>query len=559
MKNFFLTLFFVLTTFVSFSQTNPTDACGAGAQSLPVGTVGSCTANGYTLPGSYSNGGAVNASCAGGYGSDADDGWYSFTAGSTSTTIDLRGDRNMVAAIYTGSCGTGEVTCMTLDANTNGTLTFPTTNGTTYYLQIHRRSGNNTASMSGNICIYQSYPPFQCSATAVTFETGPFTSACAGTAQNITTDMDAREYVTVNVDAGQPYTFTATGSNTFLYVTSSDGTTQYVQSGSPLVWTSAFTGTIRVYLFGSSTCGLGGGGGVTNRTLAVTCGTAAPTGNVNCSARTPICSDNNFSGNNSGYGTQELTASNQGCLGSTEHQSSWYSFNALTSGTVSFDIETAIDYDFAIWGPNKTCGSLGAPIRCSFSGLYGNTGLGSGATDLSDGDYTGANGELDAWVAPLTVTAGQSYIMLIDNFTANSTSFTIDWTMSGGSAATLNCTPLSVDDFVLKGKSYQGFNKLEWDFDVSSVSIEKSTDGVNFVTVKSTDSNNFVDENPSSLTYYRLSAFHGKSNLVSLINDDNFTYKVLKITSITGQEVSSDYQGVKLYFYEDGTVTKKIN
>jgi hypothetical protein len=33
------------------------------------------------------------------------------------------------------------------------------------------------------------------------------------------------------------------------------------------------------------------------------------------------------------------------------------------------------DYDFALYGPNVTCTSLGTPLRCSYAAVTGNTGL----------------------------------------------------------------------------------------------------------------------------------------------------------------------------------------
>ena len=84
------------------------------------------------------------------------------------------------------------------------------------------------------------------------------------------------------------------------------------------------------------------------------------------------------------------------------------------------------DYDFAIYGPDVSCGGLGGPVRCSYAGTFGSTGLGNGATDASEG----AGG--DAFVAPLNVQPGQGFYLVVDNFSSNNTSFNLAW---GGSAA----------------------------------------------------------------------------------------------------------------------------
>ncbi len=137
-----------------FAQ-NPTDACGPGVQTLTSNA--SCTPGAYTLPGSYANGGAVAASCQG--GQDRDDGWYQFVATGTSTTVDVTGDETRTVAAFTGSCGTGELACDNQTAGTTASITFATTIGTTYYIQIHRNSGNNTATMTGTVCVYAGASP----------------------------------------------------------------------------------------------------------------------------------------------------------------------------------------------------------------------------------------------------------------------------------------------------------------------------------------------------------------------------------------------------------------
>lgn len=130
---------------------NPSDGC-AGVPSLTVNT--SCVTTSFTLPGSYSNGGLVmSASCAG--GNDMDDGWYSFTATSTSTTIELNGDRAKAVVVWTACGGGTEIGCDQQVAGTTASVTVATTIGVTYYVQVHRRGGNNSATMNGDICIYE--------------------------------------------------------------------------------------------------------------------------------------------------------------------------------------------------------------------------------------------------------------------------------------------------------------------------------------------------------------------------------------------------------------------
>lgn len=77
---------------------------------------------------------------------------------------------------------------------------------------------------------------------------------------------------------------------------------------------------------------------------------SAPINAQNCSGATQVCSNSPFSGNSSGFSTQELNACNQGCL-TVEHQSSWYVIQIQTSGTLNMTIApgVGVDYDYALW------------------------------------------------------------------------------------------------------------------------------------------------------------------------------------------------------------------
>jgi len=98
-------------------------------------------------------------------------------------------------------------------------------------------------------------------------------------------------------------------------------------------------------------------------------------GGNNCETAQILCSNESVTGIASGYGTQELNSTNQGCL-SIEHQSSWYYVNIQTGGSFNFIINpnnNNNDYDFAVWGPftsataNANCQPISGPIRCSFA------------------------------------------------------------------------------------------------------------------------------------------------------------------------------------------------
>jgi hypothetical protein len=251
---------------------------------------------------------------------------------------------------------------------------------------------------------------------------------------------------------------------------------------------------------------------------------------------TTVCNDASFSGNSSGVGTNDFAfGGNDGCL-SGENQSSWYYFSPSASGTLAFNIIPANgtdDYDFVIWGPSPTLQcpafSLLAPVRCSFSNLPGNTGLGNGATDNSEGPGG------DSYVAPLNVIAGQFYTMLIDNFSASASPFTLDWTFSGG--ASLNCAVLPIELLYFNSNLENGVVNLNWstasEKNNEKFNIERSQNGKDWEIIKlingAGNSSNeikyqYVDEAPMfGVSYYRLVQidYDGKSSASKVNVIDN--------------------------------------
>ncbi len=175
-----------------------------------------------------------------------------------------------------------------------------------------------------------------------------------------------------------------------------------------------------------------------------------------------ICDDGTVQYTPSGPGNNDfLVASNSsGCLQEGETQSAWYFFefmpnmpaNSTIELTITPSLGSDVDFDFALFGADLKCDSLGAPIRCSYASSNcancPSTGLGKGATDNSEG----ANG--DGFVAPMIVQPGQGFYLMINNWRNTLTQFNLEW---GGSGANyLNCNadpncPISIqlpNDFV---------------------------------------------------------------------------------------------------------------
>lgn len=233
--------------------------------------------------------------------------------------------------------------------------------------------------------------------------------------------------------------------------------------------------------------------------------------NLNCLNAKAICNDGSFTANNDDFGAQEINSSNQGCL-VDENQSNWFFFQPITSGTMEFLITagSGVDYDFAIW--TGGCASLGNPVRCSFAASTVPTGLSSLASDFSE-DASG-----DAIVAPLNIVAGQTYILFIDNWTANTTPFTIDFSLSGGASLDCTPTPLPIELLYFNGEMVGEDNLLTWatvsEKNNDFFSLERSRNGVDFEvlaivpgagTSTSTLHYDKFDYDPyAGVTYYRL-------------------------------------------------------
>lgn len=145
-----LVLFLMAFVSIVAKAQNPSDGCPGTVLSVN----SSCSPSAYSLPGSYGNGGLLTASCF--TGNDRDDGWYQITpTASGPVTVEATGDLGMLIAVFTSCAGGTELGC---DAQLPGNtlqVTFTATAGVTYYVQVHRLAGNNSASLSGTICAYE--------------------------------------------------------------------------------------------------------------------------------------------------------------------------------------------------------------------------------------------------------------------------------------------------------------------------------------------------------------------------------------------------------------------
>lgn len=316
-------------------------------------------------------------------------------------------------------------------------------------------------------------------------------------------------------------------------------------------------------------------------------------GGTDCEDASLVCSNDSFDGTATNFGTQELNGTNSGCLG-LENQSSWYYINVGTGGTLEMTINPTNgndDYDWAIWGPftpanaAANCPPTSAPVKCSFSACTTPTGMGNGLgctcfliIFCSDGPVTGTGNSEgaggDSWVAPLNVTAGQIYIMLIDNFSASGDPYNLTW----GGTATLDCTPvvLPIELISFEGKNIGNSNLLEWstasEINNDYYIISTSTDGITWNSLANvsgagnssqTLSYRFIHNEPKdTINYYKLTQvdYDGVSETFDVIVIDNrIEPKVLiKVVNFMGQTVTNTEKGLFIEIYSDGT-TRKIS
>jgi len=183
--------------------------------------------------------------------------------------------------------------------------------------------------------------------------------------------------------------------------------------------------------------------------------------NEDCQTAEVICSDDTFSTNPMGAGIDDFDNPNNdpGCLqiGANspivEDNVDWYYFEfredmppGLTIEFTIDPVDQAADYDFAIWGPDLACDSLGEPVRCSFAfpacTFCPLTGLGMGQTHISE-DFTlivesdPTSGPSTGFVAPMVVNPGEGFFLMVNNFQNTQQGFSLSW--GGPAAPFLNC------------------------------------------------------------------------------------------------------------------------
>ncbi|MBP1166218.1 MULTISPECIES: T9SS type B sorting domain-containing protein [unclassified Chryseobacterium] len=186
-----------------------------------------------------------------------------------------------------------------------------------------------------------------------------------------------------------------------------------------------------------------------------------------CVTAIPICGNSDISYTPSGPGNIiEILNQNGGCLGTNERYTVWYTFTVSSPGTLAFKIkpnDQGDDYDFAVYGPTANgCASLQnadhvfiQPIRCNYSGTPGDTGL-----DLTlappavfPTNPPGVTSSMNngKWSPYMDVLAGQTYYLVIDNFSRSVNGFSLEWSGTASLSSAFNDPVLSPNPFIAPG------------------------------------------------------------------------------------------------------------
>jgi hypothetical protein len=260
-----------------------------------------------------------------------------------------------------------------------------------------------------------------------------------------------------------------------------------------------------------------------------------PTGltNNDCTNATLLCSSSAVPANSTGPGIVAEACGGGGCPAGGENYSNWYVISIQTGGTLTFTITPTVgtdDYDYAVYGPNVGCGALGPAIRCSDSGAIGTTGLSAGAADVTE-SVTG-----DGLTAQMNVTAGQSYYILVDEWTPTGAGYTLTF----GGTAVLSCLllPIQLTDFkAVHNLSTQAVD-LEWtttsELNNDYFIVEHSVDGNEFSELEKIEGSGTTQE----VHYYQTVHRHPVAG--------NINYYRLKQVDYDGEYAYSDIQAVMI-------------
>ncbi|KMQ62909.1 chromophore lyase [Chryseobacterium sp. FH2] len=157
---------------------------------------------------------------------------------------------------------------------------------------------------------------------------------------------------------------------------------------------------------------------------------------ADCSTALTVCGNSSITYSPTGIGA--VNENLGGCLITGEHNSIWYKITIATGGTLTFDLvpnDPNADYDWAVYGPNVVCGSLGSPIRCNAATVI-NVGASTGL-NMTSTITNAAGGSTTPYCKYLDVLPGETYYLYIDNWVGAGSTTTAPFSLTWGGSATL--------------------------------------------------------------------------------------------------------------------------
>jgi gliding motility-associated-like protein len=161
--------------------------------------------------------------------------------------------------------------------------------------------------------------------------------------------------------------------------------------------------------------------------LCITSLPPAPVPGNTCALASNICDKSNFTISSLANITASGTQPN--CFGGAVRKDTWIKFTVGQTGTLEF-IGTPLaanEFDWAVY--NITNGCLGTLVACNYNYATGAAAGGCGVSGAPFGMLASTAGQPcpAEFNAPITVTAGQTYAIMIDNFANTTNGFSFQW------------------------------------------------------------------------------------------------------------------------------------
>jgi gliding motility-associated-like protein len=148
----------------------------------------------------------------------------------------------------------------------------------------------------------------------------------------------------------------------------------------------------------------------------------APSPGNTCPLATPICSYNDFTvANMSAFSPSGIRPP---CFAAAVRRDAWFKFTVCQTGTLEWTATPLqpTEFDWAVF--DVTDGCLGTEVACNYNYSQGGPAAPCTSVAAPFGMRPGGTGEFSA---PITVQAGRTYAIVIDNFCNNNTGFSFAW------------------------------------------------------------------------------------------------------------------------------------